>query len=55
MAPKPPGGGGPGEAFYLVVKGFLGVYVGDAEGGESRVNTMGPGAPFGEMALLGAS
>src|SRR5215470_6822101 len=43
--------GGPGDAFYLVVKGTFGVYVA-ADGDESCVNTLGPGAPFGEMALL---
>src|SRR5215831_18615639 len=44
--------GGPGDAFYLVVKGTFGVYVAAADGDESCVNTLGPGAPFGEMALL---
>jgi hypothetical protein len=44
--------GDPGDAFYLVVKGAFGVYVAASEGDESRVNSVGPGAPFGEMALL---
>ena len=44
--------GDPGDAFYLVVKGAFGVYVAASEGDESRVNSLGPGAPFGEMALL---
>ena len=44
--------GDPGDAFYVVVKGAFGVYVAPPEGEESRVNGLGPGAPFGEMALL---
>jgi CRP-like cAMP-binding protein len=45
--------GDPGDAFYLVVRGSFGIYVAGASGSpEKRVNTLGPGAPFGEMALL---
>jgi divalent anion:Na+ symporter, DASS family len=45
--------GDPGDAFYLVVRGSFGIYVVGASGSpERRVNTLGPGAPFGEMALL---
>ena len=43
----------PGDAFYLVASGSLGVYTTGANGGaEARVNVLGPGDPFGEMALL---
>jgi di/tricarboxylate transporter len=46
--------GDPGEAFYLVVRGSVGVYASASDGlAETRLNTLGPGAPFGEMALLG--
>jgi len=45
--------GDPGDAFYLIVRGSFGIYVAGASGSaEKRVNTLGPGAPFGEMALL---
>ena len=45
--------GDPGDAFYLVVRGTFGIYVaGAGHLGETRINTLGPGAPFGEMALL---
>ena len=44
-----------GDAFYLVVRGTFGIYVaGAGHLGETRINTLGPGAPFGEMALLAA-
>lgn len=45
--------GDPGDAFYLVARGNVGVYVDTgAEVGESRVAVLGPGDPLGEMALL---
>ena len=45
--------GDPGDAFYLIARGEMGVYVaGSADAGESRVAVLGPGAPVGEMALL---
>jgi CRP-like cAMP-binding protein/di/tricarboxylate transporter len=45
--------GDPGDAFYLVVRGTFGIYVAiPGRADEKRVNTLGPGAPFGEMALL---
>ena len=45
--------GEPGDAFYLVARGELGVYVvGGADEGENRVAVLGTGDPVGEMALL---
>lgn len=45
--------GDPGDAFYLVASGSFGVYVAAQRGlTDTRVSTLGPGAPFGEMALL---
>jgi CRP-like cAMP-binding protein len=45
--------GEPGNAFYLVARGELGVYVvGGADEGENRVAVLGTGDPVGEMALL---
>ena len=45
--------GDPGDAFYLVAKGTIGVYCADPDGGEdSRIALLGPGDPLGEMALL---
>ena len=45
--------GDAGDAFYLVVRGTVGVYAPDTDGaGERRLAHLGPGAPFGEMALL---
>ncbi len=55
---KLPGGeelfrqGEPGDAFYLVAAGELGVYVAGGAEGEDRVAVLGAGAPVGEMALL---
>src|SRR5918911_1680297 len=43
--------GQPGDSFYVISRGRLGVYV-SAEGEETRVATMGVGTSFGEMALL---
>ena len=43
--------GDPGDAFYLVVRGTLGVHV-ITHDGEKRVNQLGAGEPFGEIALL---
>ena len=41
------------DAFYLVARGVLGVYVATDNGGEDRrINTLTAGAPFGEMSLL---
>ena len=45
--------GDPGDAFYLVAKGDMGVYVAmGADVGETRVAVLGPSDPLGEMALL---
>ena len=45
--------GDPGDAFYLVARGEVGVYVDTgAEIGESRIAVLRPGDPLGEMALL---
>ena len=45
--------GEPGDAFYLIARGDIGVYVaGAADEGETRVALLGAGAPVGEMALL---
>jgi len=40
-----------GNTFYIAVEGLLDVYVGK-NGGRRKVNVLGPGACFGEMALL---
>ena len=43
----------PGDAFYLVASGTVGVYVTDRSGAaETRVTMLHAGEPFGEMALL---
>ena len=48
--------GDPGDAFYMVARGEVGVYVTDgADGGENRVAILRAGAPVGEMALLTSS
>ncbi|MBI4524703.1 MAG: anion permease [Deltaproteobacteria bacterium] len=45
--------GDPGDAFYLVAKGKMGIYASPgADGTETRVAVLGPGDPVGEMALL---
>ena len=45
--------GDPGDAFYIVSKGSLGVHIiGKGETASCRVRTLLPGDPFGEMALL---
>lgn len=45
--------GDPADAFYLVARGRLGVYVAIDEQAEARrIGTLGRGAPFGEMGLL---
>ena len=45
--------GEPGDAFYLIARGDIGVYVArDADEGETRVALLGAGDPVGEMALL---
>lgn len=45
--------GDAGDAFYLVAKGSVGVYTGDAAGtAETRLKELHAGEPFGEMALL---
>src|SRR4051812_47964496 len=43
--------GDPGDAFYLITRGEIGVYVTAADG-ENRVALLGAGDPVGEMALL---
>jgi anion transporter len=43
----------PGDAFYLVATGSVGVYsTGRSSAAETRVKTLHAGEPFGEMALL---
>ena len=43
----------PGDAFYLVATGSVGVYsTGRSSAAETRVKTLQAGEPFGEMALL---
>jgi anion transporter len=43
----------PGDAFYLVASGAVGVYTADKSGtGETRLEVLRAGEPFGEMALL---
>ena len=43
----------PGDAFYLVAGGAVGVYTADKSGtGETRLEVLRAGEPFGEMALL---
>lgn len=45
--------GGPGDTLYVVSSGTFGVYVStDAGLAEKQVSSLGPGDPFGEMALL---
>jgi di/tricarboxylate transporter/CRP-like cAMP-binding protein len=45
--------GDPGDAFYVVASGSVGVYWTDESGAdETRVRVLHPGEPFGEMALL---
>jgi hypothetical protein len=45
--------GDPGDAFYLVARGEMGIYAaGGADAAETRVAVLGAGAPVGEMALL---
>ena len=45
--------GEPGDAFYLVATGSVGVYAtGQSGAGEKVVKLLHPGEPFGEMALL---
>src|SRR5262249_58666846 len=45
--------GDAGDAFYLVARGAFGVYAPGRDGtGDTRLASLGPGAPFGEMALL---
>jgi di/tricarboxylate transporter len=40
------------DALYIVGSGAFGVFSRDASGAERRLNTLGPGDHFGEMALL---
>jgi hypothetical protein len=47
--------GDPGDAFYLVTAGEIGVYVAAGDDGETRVAVLGAGDPVGEMALLTSS
>src|SRR5262249_15510573 len=45
-----------GDAFFVVASGTVGVYVTGKSGAvETRLRTLHPGEPFGEMALLGNS
>ncbi len=45
--------GEPGDCLYLLTSGRLGVHVHEPEGGASRrIDSLGPGDFFGEMALL---
>lgn len=42
-----------GDALYIVARGTLGIYVQPPDGGsETRLGTLTPGDPFGEMAVL---
>jgi anion transporter len=46
--------GDPGDAFFITAHGSFGAFVTSQSGGaQQRVNTLGPGDPFGELALLG--
>jgi di/tricarboxylate transporter/CRP-like cAMP-binding protein len=46
--------GDPGDAFFLTARGSFGAFVTSQTGdAQYRVNTLGPGDPFGELALLG--
>lgn len=47
--------GQPGESFYVLARGTVGVTKHLAHGGESRLATLHEGAIFGEMALVSAS
>jgi DASS family divalent anion:Na+ symporter len=45
--------GDPGDAFYVVLRGTFSDFVGAPDtGGDTRLATRGPGATFGEIALL---
>jgi CRP-like cAMP-binding protein len=44
--------GDPAEALYIVAGGEFGVFARDDSGAERRINSLGPGDHFGEMALL---
>ena len=46
--------GDPGDAFFLTAHGSFGAFVtSQTADAQHRVNTFGPGDPFGELALLG--
>ena len=46
--------GDPGDAFFVTARGSFGAFVtSDTGTAQLRVNTFGPGDPFGELALLG--
>ena len=47
--------GDPGESLYLIVRGTIGRYVASADGLDTRLDTLGRGDAFGEMALLTAN
>lgn len=47
--------GGPGDSFYVLYSGSLGVHVKKGFFGSKQVATLGPGDFFGEMALLDRS
>jgi di/tricarboxylate transporter len=45
--------GDPGDAFYVVLEGRFSAYVGTSDAGvDTRLATRGPGATFGDIALL---
>jgi CRP-like cAMP-binding protein/di/tricarboxylate transporter len=44
--------GDPGDAFYVVLHGAFSDYVGSPDAGDTRLATRGPGATFGDIALL---
>ncbi len=40
------------DALFIIARGRFAVFTHDEQGGEQRINTLGPGDYFGEMALL---
>ena len=47
--------GDPGQDFYIVARGEVGVYSGAAPDPATRIRSLSPGEHFGELALLGGS
>ncbi|MEI7954687.1 MAG: ATP-binding cassette domain-containing protein [Verrucomicrobiota bacterium] len=44
--------GDPGDKFYIIARGKLGVWVNTSEGGQRQLRTMDDGDHFGEIALM---